>query len=84
MACFYAVVWEAGKFNTSSSILVFNSKAARSAFPLKLNQRFESISARQKARFEREGKSVRLVLWDASCPAVFRFQTKGKHLLSEG
>lgn len=68
MARFYSVTWQEGNFDRSASILAFDSKAARAAYPNACPQRVEAINSKQKAALIREGRLVRLVLWDGFGP----------------
>jgi hypothetical protein len=71
MARFHAMTWVDGDFERTASVLSFNSKAARAAYPAQSAQRVENIDARRKDRLLREGRSHRLMLWDASEPTRF-------------
>jgi len=73
MSRFYAVTWQDGNFERSASVLAFDSTAARSAYPAQCSQRVESIDSKQKAKLLRDGRLIRLALWDKSRPTVFRF-----------
>ena len=72
MTRFHAVTWQDGNFDSTASILSFNSKQARAAFPLQCSQRVEAIDSKKKAALLRSGYIQRLVLWDASDPNNFR------------
>lgn len=72
MARFHAVTWQDGSFDSTASILSFNSKKARAAFPAQCVQRVESIDSKKKAALLRSGYIQRLVLWDESDPHNFR------------
>ena len=71
MARFYSVTWEDGKFDRTASVLSFDSRAARAAFPAQSTQRVKSIDSKEKAELLRDGRLVRLALWDASKPTEF-------------
>lgn len=71
MSRFYAAIWQDGSFDATASVLAFDSKAARSAFSAKAHMRFEPIDSKKKATLERQGRIVRLALWDASEPHGF-------------
>lgn len=71
MARFYSVTWADGDFDRTASVLAFNSKAARSAFPSQCSQRVENIDSKKKAALLRDGRLLRLALWDSANPAVF-------------
>lgn len=73
MARFYSVTWQEGSFERTASVLAFNSKAARAAYPAQCAQRVKGIDSKQKAALVREGRLVRLALWDASAPTEFKF-----------
>lgn len=72
MARFHAVTWQDGSFDSTASILSFNSKKARAAFPMQCSQRVKIIDSKQKAALLRSGYMQRLVLWDESDPHNFR------------
>ena len=72
MARFYAVTWQDGNFESSASVLSFDSKTARAAFPSQCSQRVESINSKKMASLLRSGYPHRLVLWDESDPHNFR------------
>lgn len=72
MARFHAVTWQDGSFERTASILSFNSKKARAAFPAQCSQRVEAIDSKKKAALLRSGYTQRLVLWDESDPHNFR------------
>jgi hypothetical protein len=71
MKTFHAVTWQEGNFENSASVLSFNSKAARAAFPAQCSQRFEEISFNKKVNLISEGRMQRLMLWDANKPTEF-------------
>lgn len=73
MARFYSVTWQEGDFGRTASVLAFDSKAARSAFPAQCSQRVKEIDSKQKAALLRDGCLIRLALWDASNPTKFKF-----------
>ena len=73
MSRFYSVTWVDGSFDRTASVLAFDSKAARSAYPAQSALRVESIDSKKKAALTREGRLVRLALWDASQPNIFKF-----------
>jgi hypothetical protein len=54
-------------------VLAFDSKAARAAYPAQCDQRVEAIDSKKKAALLRDGRLVRLALWDASSPTEFKF-----------
>ena len=71
MARFHAVTWEDGNFDRTASVLSFNSKAARAAYPAQSSQRVENIGYAHKEALLREGRMHWLMLWDASEPTKF-------------
>lgn len=71
MSRFYSVTWQDGNFDRTASVLAFDSKAARSAYDSEM--RVESINSKQKAAYVRDGRIVRLALWDATQPNIFKF-----------
>lgn len=73
MSRFYSVVWQDGSFDLTASVLAFDSKKARAAYPLQSTLRVEDINSKKKAAMVREGRLVRLALWDASEPTQFKF-----------
>ena len=72
MSRFYSVTWQDGNFDRTASVLAFDSKAARAAYPAHCAQRVEAIDAKKKASMLRDGRMVRLALWDASAPTEFK------------
>lgn len=72
MSRFYSVTWQDGNFNGTASILAFDSKAARDAFPAQCSQRVEQIDAKRKNELLKDGHLIRLALWDQSKPAEFK------------
>lgn len=73
MSRFYSVTWQDGNFDRTASVLAFDSKAARAAYPAQCAQRVEAIDSKKKAHLLRDGRLVRLALWDASAPTEFKF-----------
>ncbi len=73
MSRFYSVTWQDGNFDRTASVLAFDSKAARAAYPAQCDQRVEAIDSKKKAALLRDGRLVRLALWDASSPTEFKF-----------
>ena len=73
MSRFYSVTWQDGNFDRTASVLAFDSKAARAAFPAQCSQRVETIDSKKKAALMRDGRLIRLALWDASNPTEFKF-----------
>lgn len=71
MARFHAVTWQDGNFDRTASVLSFDSKAARAAYPAQCAQRVEEIDHKRMASLIREGRPHGLALWDASEPAKF-------------
>lgn len=71
MSRFYSVTWIEGNFNRTASILAFDSKAARAAYPAQCNQRVAQIDYKQKTLFLRDGHLIRLALWDLNNPNKF-------------
>lgn len=71
MSRFYSVTWQEGNFDRTASVLAFDSKAARATYPAQCAQRVESIDSKKKAALVRDGRLVRLALWDASQPTKF-------------
>ena len=71
MARFYSVVWQDGSFDNTASVLAFNSKAARAAYPAQSAMRVQEIDFTAKTAALREGRKQTLMLWDASEPAKF-------------
>jgi hypothetical protein len=71
MARFYSVTWQDGNFDRTASVLAFDSKAARAAYPAQCTQRVEQIDSKKKASLLRDGRLIRLALWDASQPTKF-------------
>lgn len=72
MARFHSVTWQDGNFENSASVLSFDSKKARAAFPAQCSQRVEFINSKKMASLLRSGYTHRLVLWDESDPHNFR------------
>jgi hypothetical protein len=72
MSRFYSVTWQDGNFDRTASVLAFDSKAARAAYPAQCAQRVEAIDSKKKASLLRDGRLVRLALWDASNPTEFK------------
>ena len=72
MALFHAVTWQDGNFERTASVLSFQSKAARAAYPAQSVQRVEFIDSKKKAALLRDGRYQRLVLWDAADPITFK------------
>lgn len=71
MARFYSVTWQDGSFDRTASVLAFDSKAARAAFPAQCAQRVKNINSKKKAALLRDGRLIRLALWDKSNPTKF-------------
>lgn len=69
---FYSMTWQESFFDNSVSILAFNTKAARTAYQAQSNLRVEPITYKHKNKMLAEGRSIRLVLWDASNPINFK------------
>ena len=72
MSRFYSVTWQDGNFDRTASVLAFDSKAARAAYPAQCAQRVEAIDSKKKASLLRDGRLVRLALWDSSNPTEFK------------
>ena len=68
---FYSTTWQDGNFDRTASVLAFDSKAARSAYPIVCAQRVDSIDYKRKEQLLREGRLIRLLLWDKSKPTKF-------------
>lgn len=71
MARFYSVTWQEGNFDRTASVLAFDSRAARAAYPRQCPQRVKEVDSKQKSALLREGRLIRLALWDASETAKF-------------
>lgn len=71
MSRFYSVTWQDGNFDRTASVLAFDSKAARSAYPAQCAQRVEAIDSKKKAALLRDGRLIRLALWDKKEPSKF-------------
>jgi hypothetical protein len=71
MARFHSVTWQDGSFDKTASVLSFNSKAARAAYPAQSTSRVKEIDSKQKAALLRDGRGHALMLWDAAEPAKF-------------
>ena len=74
MARFHAVTWQDGNFERSASVLSFDSKAAREAYPHQCSRRVEAIDHARKVSLLRDGHPHSMVLWDAADP--LNFQTR--------
>lgn len=72
MARFYSVTWQDGDFDRSASVLAFDSKAARESYPPQCPQRVSAIDSKQKTSLLREGRLLRLALWDKSDPKKYK------------
>ena len=72
MARFHAVTWQDGNFERTASVLSFDSKAARAAYPAQCAQRVENIDIKRKEALLKEGRAHWLALWDASEPTNFK------------
>lgn len=72
MSRFYSVTWQDGNFDRTASVLCFDSKAARDAYPAQCAQRVENIDSKKKAALLRDGRTARLALWDAAKPTEFK------------
>ena len=73
MSRFYSVTWSEGSFDRTASVLAFDSKAARAAYPAQCAQRVEAIDSKKKATLVKEGRGVSLALWDKNEPHQFKF-----------
>lgn len=71
MARFHAVTWQEGNFDRTASVLSFDSKAARAAYPAQCAQRVKAIDYKQMTNLVKEGRSHRLVLLDSVEPTKF-------------
>lgn len=71
MSRFYSVTWQDGNFERTASILSFDSKAARAAYPSQCIQRVAQIDYKQKKLFLHDGRLIRLALWDSNNPTKF-------------
>ena len=71
MSRFYSVTWQDGNFDNTASVLSFDSKAARAAYPAQSAQRVEEIESKKKAALLCDGRGHALMLWDAAEPAKF-------------
>ena len=72
MSRFYSVTWQDGNFDRSATVLAFDSKAARTAYPSQCAQRVKEIDSKQKAALLRDGRLISQVLWDAADPHQFK------------
>lgn len=68
---FHSITWQEGNFDRTASIVSFDSRAAREAFPAQCAQRVEAITHKQLQQHLRDGRSQRLMLWDAAEPTKF-------------
>ena len=68
---YHSITWQDGNFDSTASILSFNSRAARAAYPAQCAQRVEPITHKQLRSYQREGRLQRLMLWNASEPTKF-------------
>lgn len=71
MARFHSVTWQDGNFDRTASVLSFDSKAARAAYPGQCKQRVEAIDHKQMTAYIKDGRPHALALWDAAEPAKF-------------
>jgi len=69
---FYSMTWQDDSFDNSVSVLAFNLKAARAAYPAQSAIRVEPINAKRKNELLAEGRLIHLALWDASNPTEFK------------
>jgi hypothetical protein len=72
---FYAVTWQDGSFDSTASVLAFDSRAARDAYHEQCPQMVTPIAARQKDGYLRDGYTLGLALWDAAMPTKFTIVT---------
>jgi hypothetical protein len=68
---FSSVTWQDGNFDRTASVLSFDSKAARDAYPKQSALRVEAIDSKRKKQLLAEGRPHRLVLWDSKKPHDF-------------
>ena len=68
---YHSITWREGDFDRTASILTFNSRSARAAYPMQCEQRVESITHKQLLQYQRDGRMQRLMLWDKNDPLRF-------------
>ena len=68
---FYSLMWQEGNYHSTATVLAFDSKKARAAYPLQCAWRVEPINVKSKNEFTREGFPVWLMLWDSENPSKF-------------
>lgn len=71
MARKYSVTWQEGNFRGTAVVLSFNSKAARSAYPMQARQRVGEITAKAAYGLRKKGHTEVLMLWDRTQPTKF-------------
>jgi len=68
---FYSIMWQDGNYHSTATVLAFDSKKARAAYPLHCARRVEPINSTSKKEFIKEGYPLWLMLWDAENPSKF-------------
>lgn len=64
-------MWQEGNYHSTATVLAFDSKKARAAYPLQCARRVEPINVKSKNEFTREGYPIWLMLWDSDNPLKF-------------
>jgi len=68
---FYSLMWQEGNYHSTATLLAFNSKKARAAYPLQCARRVEPINSTFKKELIKEGYPLWLMLWDSDNPSRF-------------
>ena len=68
---FYSLMWQEGNYHSTATVLAFNGKKARAAYPLQCARRVEPINVKSKNELTQEGFPALLMLWDADNPSKF-------------